>query len=407
MKITVVKKAKPRPKAKPKVTIIKKVAKKVALPAFATRAELADVLEQVLGSLEAKYRVPLVKDLILARSAKPVTRFELASALAKTLKVVYNRYEIPMPTPEAVKLKDVKPKHWAMKDIELVAHFGIMTLFKDITFKGTQNITRTDLAVTGVRLLERAEVVIAVLPAEKIKALRKKYGIVEKAVAAPPAPPSPSRVAKALEISPKPQAYLSSGWGSVYEGGSGTNNWMGFSGSAAYGDIFSIWRFSGNYEIAGKYGFNQINYLVPAGGGGAVSGGVVNENRYELELNTIYPIVEFHGVSGKLLLGAKYINLSNPTAPTNFTGFNAGLVTSAKVLNRNFLLRGFYSLPLARTAVSPSVLGQPAQLFDYEALLDANIFSYPVLFGFSGERMTLSGGSARYYNAFFVRYFLL
>ena len=134
---------------------------------------------------------------------------------------------------------------------------------------------------------------------------------------------------------------------------------------------------------------------------------MVNENRYELELNTIYPIVEFYGINGKLLVGMKYINLSNPTAPTNFMGLNIGVATAAKVFDRNFLTQVFYSLPLARINVTPSVLGQPSQLFDYEASLDAEVFSYPMLFGLSGEIMTLSGGAARYYNAFFMRYFLL
>ncbi|MGB9612678.1 MAG: hypothetical protein ACPL4K_00655, partial [Candidatus Margulisiibacteriota bacterium] len=80
---------------------------------------------------------------------------------------------------------------------------------------------------------------------------------------------------------------------------------------------------------------------------------------------------------------------------------------AVKAFDRNFLVRAFYSLPLVRTAVTPSVLGQPNQLFDYEVSLDAEIFSYPVLFGLSGEIMNLSGGFYRYYNNFFVRYFIL
>jgi hypothetical protein len=247
--------------------------------------------------------------------------------------------------------------------------------------------------------MEKLDLALAALPKEKLEALLKKY----RPEAAPPAPPS--LVEKALEIPRKPTASISGGWGNIYESASGTNNWLGFFGSASYGDVFSIWMLSGNYELTGKYGFNQVVYLVP-GGGGRVSGGVNNESRYEIELNTIYPVVEFFGISGKLLLGAKYINLSNPTAPTNFTGFNAGLVTSAKVLDRNLLLRAFYSLPLIRAQLSPSVLGQPAQLFDYEASLDAEFYGYPLLLGFSGEMMTLSGGGIRYYNSLFARYFL-
>ena len=162
---------------------------------------------------------------------------------------------------------------------------------------------------------------------------------------------------------------------------------------------------SGNYEVTGKYGFNRINYIFPAGS--TITGGIVNENRYELELNSIYPIVQFYGLSGKLLLGAKYINLSNQTAPSSFTGFNVGVVTTLKAFERNILARAFYSLPLARAALTPSILGQPIQLFDYEASIDAELLSIPLLIGLSGETMNLSSGFNRYYNMLFVRYFLL
>ena len=211
-----------------------------------------------------------------------------------------------------------------------------------------------------------------------------------------------SRIERAVEIPSKPQTYVSGGWGNIYEGGSGTNNWLSVNGSLSYGDKFNIWNVAGNYEATGKYGVSQIIYLTS----GSI-GGTVYESRYDLELNTIYPVVQFYGISGKLLLGAKYINLSNSIAPASFTGLNVGLVTTAKAFERNLLVRGFYSLPLIRTSTSPSVLGQPSQLFDYEASVDADLFSNPVLLGFSGEMMLLSAGGNRYYNAVFVRYFLM
>ena len=67
---------------------------------------------------------------------------------------------------------------------------------------------------------------------------------------------------------------------------------------------------SGHYELTGKYGYNQMVYLVPSGGTGVVAS-VNNENRLELEVNTTYPIVDFLGIKGKLLLGGKYFNLVN------------------------------------------------------------------------------------------------
>ncbi|MFA4844162.1 MAG: S-layer homology domain-containing protein [Candidatus Margulisiibacteriota bacterium] len=383
-----------------------------------TRAEFAKVMTQALAYLEKKFGTSLAaapataevsfKDLkrdhwayapIIAlvtkykllsgypdqtfRPAKTISRFELATILAKAVRLVNPEAG----TAEAVSLKDVKPAHWALQDVSLLVRLGIMEKFKDKksnnwSFKGGQAATRFDVALSGAKLIELSEAKLA------------NAG-----------PVSASRIEQAVAITAKPQASISGGLGNVNESASGTNNWRGFSATAAYGDTFKLWSLAGNYELAGKYGFNQIVYLVP-GSGGAVNGGPVNENRYELELNTIYPVVDRWGVSGKLLLGAKYISLSNPTAPTNFTGFNAGLVTSAKAFGRNLLLRGFWSLPLVRAQVSPSALGQPAQLFDYEASLDYELLSYPVLLGLSGEMMTFTGTGTRYYNMAFVRYFL-
>jgi len=390
-----------------------------------TRAEFSKIMTNSLAYLEKRFNYPLAeepatpevkfKDLNAKSWAYPfvaklvtkykiisgypdgtfrpnqtINRYELATVLAKTLRLIYSRYEMtpPSPTREAA-ISDVKPKHWAMKDIQLLLYSKIMGVTKQknkVLFAGTKAVTRFEVTVSTAKLINQSDTAIAALPKRKLEA-------------------APSRVEMATQISSRPEAYFSGGAGNVYESASGTNNWMGFNGSATYGNIFQLWRLSGNYEVTGKYGFNQIVYIVPSGGG--VAGGTVNENRYELELNTIYPIVKFLGVTGKLLVGAKYINLNNPTAPTNFTGLNLGVVTAANLFGRNILARAFYSYPLARASASPSIFGQPTHLFDYEASIDAALFSLPLLLGFSGETMALSGGPARYYNNFFVRYYLL
>jgi hypothetical protein len=403
-----------------------------------SRAEFSKVLMNTLSYLEKKYQITLAdepaskeakfKDLKATHWAYPniidlvakykiitgypngtygpnktISRFELATILAKTMKLVYARYEMPLPTPEAAAFKDVKKNHWAMRDIQLLLHFKVMGAEKgkgkSAVFSGLKDVSRFDVATAGAKLIARIDSEIGKLPESKIKALRQKYG-----VKMAPAPAPVSRVERSVQVSSRPEGYITSGWGNIYEAGSGTNNSLGFYASASYGNIFRLWKLSGNYELTGKYGYNQVVYIVPSGGG--VRGGTNNENRYEVELNTIYPIVKFMGVTGKLLLGAKYINLNNPTAPTNFTGFNAGVVTAARLFSRNFLLRAFYSLPLARAQVSPSILGQPSQLFDYEASIDAEMFKIPLLMGFAGETMTLTGGGLRNYNMAFARFFL-
>jgi hypothetical protein len=388
-----------------------------------TRAEFAKVLGKTVaylekragtslagaatGSAEVKFKdlpashwaypsvVPLVQRYKLLsgypdgtfRPNKPINRLELSTVLAKTVKLVYGRYNVQLPTTEAVKIQDARLMHWAANDIYLLLKLGIITPYKGKKV-WEKNATRADVAVADAKLIGRCEKIIAALPPARAAATAE------------------SRVAQALVIPSRPQTAVSAGWGNVYESASGTNNWLGFNAAVTYGDKFNLWRLSGNYELTGKYGYNQIVYLVP-GSGGVVGSSVNNEHRYELEVNTIYPVVDIWGISGKLLLGAKAINLSNPTAPTNFTGFNAGLVTAARAFGRNILLRGFWSLPLARAQVSPSALGQPAQLFDYEASVDAELFSLPLLLGFSGETMTMTGSGTRYYNMVFARYYLL
>ncbi|MDD5382800.1 MAG: hypothetical protein PHH60_04000, partial [Candidatus Margulisbacteria bacterium] len=130
------------------------------------------------------------------------------------------------------------------------------------------------------------------------------------------------------------------------------------------------------------------------------------ESRGEVELNTAYQIVKLFGLDGKLLLGVKYFNLNSSTAPTSFTGLNIGGATAGKVLGRDVLLRAFYSYPVSRANSTASALGQPNNLLDYEISVEQMLFSYPTLIGFSGEYMSLSAGFSRYYNNFFVRYFL-
>ena len=316
------------------------------------------------------------------KGTKTLSRNEVAVAVAKAL----GRVEVAAKSPvrlKEVNLTDLPSTHWAYPSVQKLVSAGIIYPYEDGTFKGNQEVSRYLLAYILSNFIDYSvkKLKVEVIPPSKL-------------------------IDKSLEITSRPTAYVSGGMGNVYENDSGTNNWMGFQGSASYGDIFKVWRFSGNYEITGKYGYNQINYMVPSGGGG-VDGGVVDENRLELEVNTIHPVVEFYGISGKLLLGLKYVNLSNPSAPTDFTGFNAGLATAAKAFGRNLLARAFYSYPVSRINVTPSVLGQPNQLFDYEVSTDANLFSYPVLLGLTGEIMSLSGGSSRYYNAVFVRHFIL
>jgi hypothetical protein len=397
-----------------------------------TRAEFSKIMTNALAYLEKKYSVPLAeepaspevsfKDLPATHWARPyvsrlvarykiisgypdgtfkpnktISRFELATVLAKTVKLIsarYNLMTLPAPSQEVV-LQDVKAKHWAQQDVQLLLALKIMAPAtkqvkqkQQVFFNGAAAVNRYNVAFSVDRLLSLSGAALAVQPP------------------APPAPPpAASRVERSLQIASRPQAFVSSGWGNVYETASSTNNWLGYGADATYGDTFKVWTLSGNYELTGKYGYNQIVYDVPSGG--AVKAVVANENRFELQLNTIYPVVELWGINGKLLTGLKYVNLSNSAAPTNFTGFNAGLATSTKLYGRNLLLRGFWSLPLLRAQASASVLGQPSQLFDYEASVDAEILNWPVLLGLAGETMTFSGTGLRCYNMAFVRYFIM
>lgn len=315
------------------------------------------------------------------KGKKTLNRNEVSVAVAKALGRVEKVADSPVELKD-VTFKDLPPNHWAYPSVRKLVSAGIISGYKDGTFKGKKGVSRYALASILVKFIDYS-----------LQKLEKKIPAVS--------------VKKSVEIAAKPVASISGGLGNINESASGTNNWMGFNASATYGDVFKIWKLSGNYEVGGKYSYNQINYITPAGGG-VMNSTIANENRYELELNTVYPIVKFYGIDGKLLVGLKYFNLSNPTAPTDFTGLNLGVATSVKVFNRDLLTRAFWSLPVARVNVTPSALGQPSQLFDYEAALHAEVFSYPILVGLSGEIMTLSGtASPRYYTMMFVRYFLL
>ena len=325
------------------------------------------------------------------RPKQTITRFELASLLSKAMKRIYAGCGYALPSVEAVKLKDVKPDHWAMKDIALLLSLNIMQSKKNknnqTIFAGDAQVDRFGVATSVARLIDRGNALVNKIGPKKAE--QKAPAIIQREVA----------------VASSPGASISGGFGNLYEGASGTNNWRNFSAAATYGNSFKIFRLSGNYELTAKYSNDQVVYLVPAAGGGTDTSLNI-ENRTDLELNTTYQLVQFLGITGKLLLGVKYANLNNPTAPTNFTGLNAGLVTAINFWRRNILLKAFYSLPLSRAQVSPSVLGQPAQLFDYEASIDAELFRLPLLVGFAGETMTFTGSGQRLYNNIFIRYSL-
>ncbi|MFH1389299.1 MAG: S-layer homology domain-containing protein [Candidatus Margulisiibacteriota bacterium] len=337
------------------------------------------------------------------KPGKTINRFEMALVLGKTIRMIYGRCELPLPLSSSeASLKDVKKNHWAMKDIQLLLQNKIMYVNlanKLAYFKGNVGVSRLDLAISGAKTITLADSAMANISPEVLARLRNE-------TRASAISPDKELVARSVAMPARPQAFLSGGWGGVYEKGSGTNNWRGGFISGTWASTYNVANLSGNYELTGKYGYNQVVYIVP-GSGSTVSAVINNENRYELELNTTYPIIDLFGVKGKLLLGGKYFNLANQSAPCSFAGFNAGVVTSARVWERELLIRAFYSLPLVRVQVTPSVLGQPVQLFDYEASINANLFGWPMLLGLTGETMILSGGDNRYYNMIFARYFIM
>jgi hypothetical protein len=119
-------------------------------------------------------------------------------------------------------------------------------------------------------------------------------------------------------------------------------------------------------------------------------------------------VINFYGFQGKLLLGAKYANLSNSVAPTSFLAVNAGIATVFPLFDRQLLGRAFYSLIPGTATRNGSVLGQPNLILNYEAGTDLQIMQTPFLAGYMGETMFLNGGTyTRFYNLVFLRYNLL
>ncbi len=312
--------------------------------------------------------------------ARNISRYELATLLGKTIRLIYARYDLPAPKLEALEFGDVKSSHWAAQDIQLLSHYDILPGESKQKFGGNNNATRFEVVVAIDQIIR----------------------ITEKALAAKGV--APVAVAEILKPVRKGQLAITGGWGNIFESVSGTNNWMGFNLGATYTDVLNFLIFKGNWELSGKYGFNQLVYLTSSGFG-PVSRSVLNENRYQVEFNTIYPLANFLGITGKLLAGVKYANFDNPVTPTSFTAANLGLVTAFNLFGRQILARGTYSVPVSRGTLSTSVNGQMEHLVNYEAAVNANIFA-PILLGYAGETVVFSGGANRFYSSVFARYFL-
>jgi hypothetical protein len=355
------------------------------------------------------------------RGEKTITRAEFSKVLVKTVGYLENKYHLQLAVPTSIEatFKDLPKEHWAYPVVNNLVQYKIIAGYPDGTFRPTKTLTQGELAIllkktwglvqtTGNSTETLSFIDPRIEPKSKASRFTAAIAVAKFIVSAEAVlalritvkPVSSSNVAKAVEISPQPQTSVSGAFGNVYEGASGTNNWRNFNLVLTYDAPFKVGSFTGNCEVTGKYWLDQIHYLVSSGGS------LVDENRLEFEVNTINPVVDFKGINGKLLLGVKYLSLSNRVAPSTFLGFNAGLVTTIKAYGRNILLRGFWSLPIVRAQVSPSILGQPAQLFDYEVSVDHQLFSYPVLLGLSGELMTFTNYGQRWYNLAFVRYYL-
>ena len=366
-----------------------------------TRSDLSAVNSRALKYLEKKYSIPLTAPSAEA-SKKTVSRLELVSVLAKTLRTVMSKYEIALPTLETKSsFKDIKAKDPALSNIRLLQYYKIIDLKttgkgkkKQFVFDGKKTVTRSDLAVAAAKLVDKLEI------------LYKKYGRIKPGVppieVKPPVTqyPPAKLVEKSMELG-RPQAFVTGAWGNIYERASGTNNWLGFFGSAQYGNRLKFWKIDSDYELRGKYSYNQLAYITQNGSG------LVNENRFDLDANLIYPVVNFRGFEGKLLLGLKYAMLSNPIASTNFTALNAGVATIVPLLGRKMLGRAFYSLIPGTAAKNSSALGLPTTILNYELGTDVTLFNTPLMMGYSGETMFLNGGVySRFYNMVFLRYSL-
>jgi hypothetical protein len=333
------------------------------------------------------------------RGNRNLTRYEISVAMAKALTKIED-VSGKMVAMKPLPLTDVPSDHWAHDHVVKLVSAGVISGYPDKTFRGNKTITRYELASLMVKFVD-----FALIQFEK-----------EPPVVKPPVKPPVGLVGRSVTIPETAQAHVSGGWGNVFEAPSGTNNWLSYKLAATYEDKYDIFGLlSGNYEVSGKYGFNQIVYTVPSGGGmtggniagGGVTGGVVYENRLDVELDTVYPIIDLFGINGKAFVGLKYANLNNSTAPTDFTGLKLGFATAVNLVERDFLARLFYTMPLIEGS-SQSVLGVPRHFVDYEVSTEMSIYDYPVLVGFAGEIINLSADQYfnRFYNTVFVRYFL-
>ncbi|OGC10589.1 hypothetical protein A2246_01795 [candidate division WOR-1 bacterium RIFOXYA2_FULL_37_7] len=121
-----------------------------------------------------------------------------------------------------------------------------------------------------------------------------------------------------------------------------------------------------------------------------------------MDINTVAPVVAFHGTKGLILLGVKYAYFSNSISPMSFLAGNVGIATVIPFFQTNMLSRVYYSL-LASTPTTSSALGASKSLLNYEAGFDMKLFGTPMLVGYQGETMFLSSGNfTRQYNMFFV-----
>lgn len=79
------------------------------------------------------------------RPDKPITRAELATALARSFSVT--------PTTQASELRDIR-NHWAYADIVKLQQAGILSGYPDQTFRPNQTVTRAEAAVMMNRILQ-------------------------------------------------------------------------------------------------------------------------------------------------------------------------------------------------------------------------------------------------------------
>lgn len=73
----------------------------------------------------------------------------------------------------AVNLKDVPKDHWAYKSVKKLVEKGYLTLYEDGTFKGTNKVSRYELAELVARVLEKIQTGQATPDKSDVKNLRK------------------------------------------------------------------------------------------------------------------------------------------------------------------------------------------------------------------------------------------